>query len=249
MSSVDGILKNRNLIERVVTLKERLFLASEAAGDLVWEVAPEAMEGGLARIVSRRLRVAGRDVWDIQRTLVCFDEGHGKESDHVLLRENIERAAQVLAYVRPSAKRIRRYFAEMEGPHYLSYDKISCARRFETDLGETHDMAFAAIEDVNDIADAAKREFEPKDTETEDQSSDVSVTRLSLTELAGVLGVDESSLTDAVRGGEKIEGLQVDRWVRGKVDHQPHFQVPNQILRDRGAEALIVDNPLGEDLD
>lgn len=245
MDNTNAVFTNRNLLDRTIEVKGRVLLASEVANNIYWGTPPEVMEGGMARILGRRLWSLARKVKDVEGVLYLVDDQRVEASDGEMIRSKMRKASRSIAYLLPAAKAINRYFDSHE--NLVPGEALGQrSTKLRSELIQVQEMMSVLLRDICVLAECIEEEYPEEENSAAADEEDGPTTRLSVPEFAGVLGVDESTLTDAVRDGEKIDGLRVDRWIRGNADHQWHFQVPNQILRDCGAEALIVDDPLDE---
>lgn len=242
MNNADAVLRNRSLLPRTINLKRRILLAAEATRSLHRHLPPEDLQGDMAQILSQRLRQLAKRVRNVERILYLVDDQTVSASAGGRLQNLMQRSARSLAYLLPAAKSINRHLKRDGCP--LCRDELErLSANLQVEVVQAEEIMSALKRDVDVLADCVKEEF-PEEQEgqgsTEGGSSGTPTTRLSVAEFAGVLGVEESTLTDAVRDGSKLNGLRVDRWIQGDADFHWHFQVPNEILRDRGAEALII---------
>lgn len=126
------------------------------------------------------------------------------------------------------------------------------AHAVDSELVDTTDSMVNLEEDVSKLLGAMRREWTDEDGPEKNESPTAPrdthrATDLTAAELSGVLGVYEQDLVEAAKSGESIgtnsdaafdRRVDVSNWSYDAGDHLS-FRVPNEVLRQFGAEALI----------
>lgn len=236
MSAGSVLIDNNDLVERVQVAKQRILLKCEAAYAACKGIPYGSRDFDYAQAMVDIYAECVELLDTVERTLVIGVEEVPPPEALPRMVSSMEAATRKIAYSLPTARQLGRCPESLDSRIRIAQIETMVSEHVEVceELGHM-------IDDVRKVFRAFRREIEDEEGGQSSQAASPAregKTVLNVVELAGVLGVSERAVTDAVVSKEMVAGRDVWSWFYD-AGAETKFFVPNDVLRQEGAEKLI----------
>jgi hypothetical protein len=250
-----AVAESRDLPKRTENVRQRFLLMKEAAHTIYRSCEKPQEKVGLSGALYTLYRICSERMLSLRRAMESLIDGGPTRKVRGDLRKNLAEVHSRVYYGLGGVQALSEAVAEQHNCPLVPTAAMLCREHehmanmlytMREDVETVVNIIDGQLPGVSSVEASPKGGGEPRPSSSgeEDPSSEEppqARTRLTLAELSGVLGVEEKALLDAALRGDEVKGYAVFAWLRRdqKERGRSSFDVPHEVLRERGAEALI----------